>query len=128
MNERDTSAARRTALRAAVASGVAAVLPGLARAQAAWPSRPIRFVVPFAPGGSSEIVARSSLAHFIAVPEARHRQILASRGCTVFFAPMYMRFFGLKQEPFSLAPDPRYLYMSKRHREALAHQIGRAHV
>jgi len=36
---------------------------------------------------------------------------------------MYMRFFGLKQQPFSLAPDPRYLYMSKRHREALAHLL-----
>ena len=36
---------------------------------------------------------------------------------------MYMRFFGLKQEPFSLAPDPRYLYMSKRHREALANLL-----
>jgi general secretion pathway protein A len=36
---------------------------------------------------------------------------------------MYMRFFGLNQEPFSLAPDPRYLYMSKRHREALAHLL-----
>ena len=34
-----------------------------------------------------------------------------------------MRFFGLKQEPFSIAPDPRYLYMSKRHREALAHLL-----
>jgi general secretion pathway protein A len=36
---------------------------------------------------------------------------------------MYTRFFGLKHEPFSLAPDPRYLYMSKRHREALAHLL-----
>ncbi|HJW12899.1 MAG TPA: AAA family ATPase, partial [Albitalea sp.] len=36
---------------------------------------------------------------------------------------MYARFFGLKQEPFSIAPDPRYLYMSERHREALAHLL-----
>src|SRR5258706_3731451 len=36
---------------------------------------------------------------------------------------MYMKFFGLKQEPFSIAPDPRYLFMSERHREALAHLL-----
>lgn len=36
---------------------------------------------------------------------------------------MYASFFGLKQPPFSIAPDPRYLYMSERHREALAHLL-----
>ncbi len=34
---------------------------------------------------------------------------------------MYLRHFGLIQEPFSIAPDPRFLFMSERHREALAH-------
>jgi len=36
---------------------------------------------------------------------------------------MYTRFFGLRQQPFSIAPDPRYLFMSERHREALAHLL-----
>ena len=36
---------------------------------------------------------------------------------------MYVPFFGLKQKPFSIAPDPRYLFMSERHREALAHLL-----
>ena len=36
---------------------------------------------------------------------------------------MYASFFGLKQSPFSIAPDPHYLYMSERHREALAHLL-----
>jgi general secretion pathway protein A len=36
---------------------------------------------------------------------------------------MYKDYFGLKDKPFSIAPDPQYLYMSERHREALAHLI-----
>ena len=36
---------------------------------------------------------------------------------------MYVPFFGLQHAPFSIAPDPRYLFMSERHREALAHLL-----
>ena len=36
---------------------------------------------------------------------------------------MYASYFGLKRRPFSLAPDPRFLYLSERHREALAHLL-----
>jgi len=36
---------------------------------------------------------------------------------------MYAPFFGLSREPFSIAPDPRLLFMSERHREALAHLL-----
>lgn len=36
---------------------------------------------------------------------------------------MYNDHFGLEEAPFSIAPDPRYLYLSKAHREALAHLI-----
>ncbi len=36
---------------------------------------------------------------------------------------MYYRYFGLKEEPFSIAVNPRYLFMSARHRDALAHLL-----
>ena len=34
---------------------------------------------------------------------------------------MYATFFGLNEKPFAITPDPRYLYLSERHTEALAH-------
>ena len=36
---------------------------------------------------------------------------------------MYNEYFGFKESPFSIAPDPRYLYMTEQHREALAHLV-----
>jgi general secretion pathway protein A len=36
---------------------------------------------------------------------------------------MYNEHFGLKEAPFSIVPDPRYLYLSGAHREALAHLL-----
>ena len=36
---------------------------------------------------------------------------------------MYASFFGLSKEPFSISPDPRFLFMSEQHREALAHLL-----
>ncbi len=36
---------------------------------------------------------------------------------------MYTGFFGLNEKPFSITPDPRYLFMSERHGEALAHLV-----
>lgn len=36
---------------------------------------------------------------------------------------MYLQHFGLKEMPFSIAPDPRYLFMSPRHQDALAHLL-----
>jgi general secretion pathway protein A len=37
--------------------------------------------------------------------------------------PMYLSYFGLAEAPFSIAPAPRYLYMSQRHQDALAHLL-----
>ena len=36
---------------------------------------------------------------------------------------MYLTFFGLNEKPFSITPDPRYLFLSERHAEAMAHLL-----
>lgn len=36
---------------------------------------------------------------------------------------MYNQFFGLKERPFEITPDPDFLFLSENHREALAHMV-----
>lgn len=54
---------RRQTLALLAAPTLLGALPGGLRAQRAWPDRPVRIVVPFAPGGTTDIVARILGAH-----------------------------------------------------------------
>ena len=54
---------RRRALAAGGALALGAALPGAARAQAGWPARPIRFIVPFPAGGGADLGARVIATH-----------------------------------------------------------------
>ncbi|MDR7134738.1 general secretion pathway protein A [Lysobacter niastensis] len=36
---------------------------------------------------------------------------------------MYLEHYGLQQPPFSITPDPRFVFLSERHRDALAHLL-----
>lgn len=49
---------RRNVLASGVGALAAAALPALARAQAAWPERPLKIVVPYPAGGVNDVVAR----------------------------------------------------------------------
>jgi tripartite-type tricarboxylate transporter receptor subunit TctC len=47
-----------TARRALLSGGAALALPGLARGQEAWPARSVRIIVPYAPGGGTDVTTR----------------------------------------------------------------------
>lgn len=53
--------------RAALLGGAALAMPRPARAQSDWPQRPIRMVIPYPPGGASDIIARMMAPHLTAM-------------------------------------------------------------
>ena len=65
--------------------------------------------------------------HFKQEPKTKRpsygHQVATAQGKPLCLRLMYSQHFGLTQDPFSIAPDPRYLFMSERHREALAHLL-----
>ena len=58
-----TDAARRRLLAGAAATAAGLALPGVGRAQAGWPNRAVRVVVPFPPGGLTDAYARMYCEH-----------------------------------------------------------------
>jgi tripartite-type tricarboxylate transporter receptor subunit TctC len=65
--------------RTILAGAAALAAPGLARAQAAWPSRPISLVVPFPPGGSNDLLARP-MAQKLQQALNNHPVVVENRG------------------------------------------------
>ncbi len=57
-NSRSAGASRRDLLSAVAATALASLAPGLARAQAKFPSQPMKIIVPFGPGGLADISTR----------------------------------------------------------------------
>lgn len=63
INDNTLSPVRRRILTAGGALAVGTGFPGIIRAQSAWPTKPIRFVVPFPAGGGADMGARAIATH-----------------------------------------------------------------
>jgi len=48
---------------------------------------------------------------------------VGARASTIGRSTMYEAFYGLRERPFNLTPDPKYLYLSDKHKEAFAHLL-----
>src|SRR5262245_33646560 len=60
--------------------------------------------------------SRRSASHGRVRPHVQRRRFISGEPRI-----MYERFFDLRERPFSLSPDPNYLYPSRKHSEALSY-------
>ena len=67
--------------------------------------------------------ATATVTALIGASTRRSYKLKAPFDDPIWSALMYKDYFRLTEMPFSIAPDPRFLYMSSRHREALAHLL-----
>ena len=77
MRNNPTGVTRRTSL-VGLASVLASPMIGSARAQDAWPTKPVRLIIPYAPGGAGDAVARAwaeQLSRATTVPFVVENQI-----------------------------------------------------
>jgi general secretion pathway protein A len=63
------------------------------------------------------------MAEIHAVICGRGRGAFAPDHCCRRDLTLYCEYFGLREKPFSMTPDPRFLFLSESHREALAHLL-----
>jgi general secretion pathway protein A len=119
---RGTGAGAKPAKDVKVAKVVKAVKAGAAprATRPAKPSEPAK-----APAGANKprTAARRSTATMAMATSIPMTRVGGDGADPAVPTCLYQSFFGLQREPFSIAPDPRAMFMSERHREALAHLL-----
>jgi type II secretory pathway predicted ATPase ExeA len=66
------------------------------------------------------LAAEKDLAQLVNVPDKAAKTFFSDGQQNCRSSPMFLDFYGLREQPFGMTPDPAYLYASRTHSEALA--------